>query len=227
MILPPPLFNKEKMSFLSRSGSSHHLHDDEWVLRVRQALACHKDAGTLLLSQPGCVEWCFPGSSFVRSLTKESEKEWGTSVLGRDTKQWTTTLAETLLKEVLVLTGEEPQRGSFLMKNGKRLRPDWVTAGSVFECKARTYTIPGTAGEKIFAVPVKYGDIPREYKMSLAIVLVAYQEEEAADHFSLFEDGTETYLSRQKMLWEENDTRYVRFTDMLKRLCEELKSDST
>jgi len=209
------------MSFLSRSGSSHHLHDDEWVLKVRQALACHKDAGTLLLSKPGCVEWCFPGSSFVKSLTKESEKEWGTKVLGRDTKQWTTTLAETLLKEVLVLTGEKPQRGSFQMKNGKRLRPDWVTADSVFECKARTYTTPGTAGEKIFAVPVKYGEIPREYKISLAIVLVAYQEKEATDSFSLFEDGTETYLSRQKTLWKENDTRYVRFTDMLKRLCED------
>jgi hypothetical protein len=206
------------MSFLSSSG--RHRHDDEWVLKVRQVLACHKDAGTLLLSKPGCVEWCFPGSSFVKSLTKESEKEWGTEVLGRDTKQWTTTLAETLLKEVLVLTGKNPQRGSFSMKNGKRLRPDWETEDSVFECKARTYTIPGTAGEKIFAVPIKYGEIPREYKISLVIVLVAYQEEEAVGSFSLFENEVGTHLSRQKMLWEENHTRYVRFTDMLKQLCE-------
>jgi len=192
---------------------------EQKIKLIRQNLIKRLPKNSLLL-KPGCIDWCFPDSKFVNSLSVESEKKWGISMIGYKTNQWTTKLGESLLKEALQTLGENPRRIGKRQagENGKQLIPDWETDNGLYECKARTYTTTGTAGEKILGSPWKYSDCRDLYKKPLYIVCMAYQQQEADGDFKLF--GSQS-LIRQRLLdyyQREAGIQYIRFTDLLSRV---------
>lgn len=81
---------------------------------------------------------------------------------------------------------------------------------------------PGTAGEKILGVPLKYGELPRLYKKPLQIILVGYQEYEAREKFAfgdLLDSKNQTpELSKSLAFYKNQHIEYVAFTDILKAL---------
>uniref|UniRef100_A0A6C0H6F4 Uncharacterized protein n=1 Tax=viral metagenome TaxID=1070528 RepID=A0A6C0H6F4_9ZZZZ len=210
--------NVSKSNSQCTGTSKQNLCTEQTIMMIRQALKKCLAKNSILL-RAGCIDWCFPDSNFVKSLSPQSEKTWGTSVIGYTTNQWTTKLGETLLKETLEGLGESPRR---IVKrqageNGKHLIPDWETTNGLYECKARTYTTTGTAGEKVLGSPWKYSDCRELYNKPLYIVCMAYQQQEAEDDFKLF--GSQSPI-RQRLLeyyQREAGIQYIRFTDLLKR----------
>jgi len=172
------------------------------------------------LDKNNVLEWIYNEPNFIKSLTKESENNFGTEVIGYKTNQWTTKLGEGILNDILLLLGKEPskiknhQRGS----NGKKLDPDRETEEALYECKARNYTTPGTAGEKILGCPIKYCEVPRLYNKPLKIVCMAFQEVEASKDFQLFEPKSEE-LKMQINFWKEClKIEFIKASDLLDEL---------
>lgn len=195
---------------------------EQKIKLIREELNKRLPKNSILL-KPGCIEWSFPDSKFVKALGPKSEKTWGISMIGYTTNQWTTKLGETLLQETLQALGECPTRigKRQIGENGKQLIPDWETSNGLYECKARTYTTTGTAGEKILGSPWKYSDCRDLYNKPLYIVCMAYQQQEAENDFKLF--GSKSQI-RQRWLdyyLREAGIQYIRFTDLLSRVIQE------
>jgi len=169
--------------------------------------------------QDEVLEW-LSGTKKWLNASKEEELEFGKRILGRTTNQWTTKVCESILKETLMLLGKEPNAP--IMKtcsNGKKLKPDWECNDAMYECKARTYSITGTAGEKILGTPYKYAECPRLYGKPLYIVVMAYQEHEAVNSFQLF--TPKSHEQKDMLVYYENmGIKYVKYTDLLKELNE-------
>lgn len=169
------------------------------------------------LHQPNVLEWLFAEKSFISTLTPQAEKQWGQSIIGSDTNQWTTKLGESILHDILSLQNKNPtkiknkQRG----ENGKRLDPDRDADDGLYENKTRTYTISGTAGEKILGTPLKYCECYRLYKKPLYIVCMAYQEQEATRDFKLFDTVAPERVQMLHFLRDNLHIQFVRATDML------------
>ena len=104
---------------------------------------------------------------------QKKEKEWGNKMINKsDCKQWTTLLGENLVKDILILNGENPRKPE--TKNN--FKPDWETDDYIYEVKTSSWCIDGTAGEKVLGTWIKYQDIPTLYNKPLRIICVAYQE---------------------------------------------------
>lgn len=99
--------------------------------------------------------------------TQAEETAWGRTNF-RDTAMWTGTLGQRLIQEAF------PEGWKPLKRNGHE--PDWETSQYVYEVKTQTWLTPGTAGEKILGVPVKYRNVPALYGKPLRIVLFACAE---------------------------------------------------
>jgi len=173
-----------------------------------------------ILNRKHVLDWCFPSSKFVNSLSPIKEKRWGKSLLGYNTNQWTTKCGEKMLEDVLIRLGKNPRRLKQTRKgeNGKHLVPDFETDDALYECKARTYTTSGTAGEKILGTPWKYSECHKLYKKPLYIVCMGYQEIEAEKEFCLFK--TDSVVRKKILQCFENDAniKFIKFTDLLKLL---------
>lgn len=169
------------------------------------------------LKKPGVLEWLFAEPTFISSLTKKKEDEWGKSIIGYSTGQWTTKLGESILQEILHLANKQPSRlkTDIISSNGKRLIPDFIATDGLYENKARTYTTTGTAGEKILGAPTKYCECKRLYKLPLNIVCMAYQEIEADKSFQLFKPQTPELRQILDFYDKNLGIRYVRATDLL------------
>ncbi len=175
------------------------------------------------LSRPGVLEWIFAEPTFIKELSNETEKEWGKKMIGGTTNNWTTNFCETLVKDILLLIGENPRRIEVPKKgaNGKELRPDWETDNMLYEVKARTYSTTGSAGEKLLAVPVKYAECKRLYGKGLRVVCIGYQEIEADRDFCLFDPQAPEHIKQLEDAYKNNDIKFVRATDLLKGLVSE------
>jgi hypothetical protein len=104
---------------------------------------------------------------------QKNEQEWGNKMINKTgCKQWTTLLGENLVKDVLIMNGENPRKPE--TKNN--FRPDWETDNYIYEVKTSSWGVDGTAGEKVLGTWIKYQDIPTLYKKPLRIVCVGYQE---------------------------------------------------
>lgn len=146
-----------------------------------------------MLENKKIIRWCYEPlteCSLVNSSGEEKlkpfakiERDWANEVLGRkELKQWTTTLGQGVVEEALVKLGRKNVHKTKNRKSSVRNKgysPDLECDEFVYEVKARSWTTPGTAGEKILGTPLKYGEVPRLYHKPLQIVLVAYQEYEA------------------------------------------------
>jgi len=154
------------------------------------------------------------------------EKLWGNKVIETlEGKQWTTALCQDLVKEALIKLGRKNVRETTLKKSSlrdKKYDPDLECDEYVYEVKGRSWCTPGTAGEKILGVPLKYGELPRLYKKPLQIVLVGYQEYEAREKFAfgdLLDPKNQTAELRNSLaFFKEHDIEYVAFTDILKKI---------
>ncbi|MFC1645324.1 hypothetical protein ACFL08_04845 [Patescibacteria group bacterium] len=189
-----------------------------------------------LLGNPEVIKWCYEGITDVSlrntndgKKLKESnniEKEWGNNIIdGNGGGQWTTRLCEGIVMEALIRLGRKEVRKTTLKKSSlrdKRYSPDLECDDFVYEVKGRNWTTPGTAGEKILGVPLKYGEVPRLYDKPLQIVLVGYQEYEAREGFAfgdlLDKDEQTKELQDSLAFYKEHSIEYVAFTDILKEI---------
>lgn len=175
------------------------------ALKISNKKDNNKKNDKLIIKDKKLMDWIQCGNIFTdlyeksrrkktSTLAKNYEKSFGHNMLktyynvnSTKTNQWTTQLGESIVKTLLILNGELVWRPK---KKGKYC-PDWETEKNIYEVKTRTYTISGTAGEKILGVPYKYAEVPKLYKKPLKIVCVAYQEKEAIDNFKLFNPDCE------------------------------------
>jgi hypothetical protein len=191
------------------------------VSRVKKLIERKKQRLNLeYLAKQNVVEWLFGDPKFVSSLTKEKEDRWGRELIGYNTNQWTTKLGESVLKEILLLSGDEPERIKTPLRgmNAKKLLPDFETKDALYENKARTYQTTGTAGEKILGTPLKYCECYNLYKKPLNIICMAYQEKEADESFHLFKPKSTELKKLLEFYEKEFKIKYVKATDMLKKL---------
>lgn len=176
---------------------------------------------TDFLLRENVLEWLFYKNSYLKSLDKKSELDWGHSIIGYKTNQWTTKFGEKCLYEILELLDKNPKRIDKRMKgeNGKELVPDWIADDGLYECKARTYMTTGSAGEKILGTPDKYKECYRLYNKPLKIVCMGYQEKEAENDFCRFSPSSVEGKKILDFYKREFQIEYIRATDLLKELC--------
>lgn len=127
-------------------------------------------------------------------------------------------MGEKITWDVCERLGKNPRKP---IKFDNHLRPDIETDDAIIEVKTRSWCTTGTVGEKLFAVPYKYCDLPELYGKPLWIVCVAYQEWEAkAGNTVVFDDIKSPSTNQQKMLdlWKSMDIHYVKFSDLVREL---------
>ena len=189
-----------------------------------------------LLNNPKVIKWCYEGitdtslknteSEKKLRESKEIEKEWGNKMIQTiGGKQWTTTLCQNLVMEAFIKLGRKNVRRTESKKisiRNKKYNPDLECDDYVYEVKGRSWCTPGTAGEKILGVPLKYGELPRLYQKPLQIILVGYQEYEAREKFAfgdLLNKNNQTLeLKKSLAFYKEHEIEYVAFTDILKKI---------
>jgi hypothetical protein len=158
--------------------------------------------------------------------SKEIEQKWGNEVIKTiGGKQWTTVLCQELVMEALVKLGRKNVRKTIQVKSSlrdKKYDPDLECDDFVYEVKGRSWSTPGTAGEKILGVPLKYGELPRLYHKPLRIVLVGYQEYEAKHKFAfgdLLDKNNQTPELRESLkFYKEHNIEYAAFTGILTKI---------
>ncbi|MDD5749875.1 MAG: hypothetical protein PHO91_03790 [Patescibacteria group bacterium] len=189
-----------------------------------------------LLKNKEVIKWCYEGITDLtladtaddKKLKKYNtiEKKWGNEVIGGNGGgQWTTKLCENLVKEALIELGRKNVRKTGQMQSSvrnKKYDPDLECDDFVYEVKGRNWCTPGTAGEKILGVPLKYGEVPRLYDKPLQIILVGYQEYEAKNGYAfgdLLDKHNQTKeLTKSLAFYKEQHIEYVAFTDILKKI---------
>lgn len=171
------------------------------------------------INKPKAIEWTLGDPSFVANISRNKEYDWGRKLVGNHTNQWTTKLGEQLLHDALILKGENPCRVTrpIVGFNGKRMVPDFETDTAFYECKARTFSTTGTAGEKILGTPQKYIELHKITKKPLYIVCMAYQEKEAEKAFNLFGNKSPELQKYLDFIWKEYKIKYVPFSDLLRQ----------
>jgi len=177
---------------------------------------------------PLFLKWIFQDDIFICRNKKKIEefkkleKSFGNRMNRRyfeqvnDVKQWTTRLGENLVKYALRKLGHNVRKPRKI--NG--FKPDWEDENYIYEVKTRSFSIDGTAGEKILGTPFKYAEIPKLYGKPLKIVLVGRQEKEAIDKFGIFEPTGNRKLMID--LWKEMGIEFVKFTDMVNEILTEV-----
>lgn len=155
------------------------------------------------------------GSQADKKRVQARERAWGNVVRAyllkntRATNQWTTTVGEYLVKEVLKRLGKHPVRPE--IKNG--YHPDWETEDAIWEVKTRTWSTKGSAGEKILGTAYKYAPAVRLFNKPLHIICIGYQEYEA-EKWQLF---SPTHKEHKMMtdMWNTLRIHYHRFSDLI------------
>lgn len=211
-----------RRAFNTKNKKSPQLFQSNKIISIRKKLDKEPHDKIYYLKQPYVLEWLYGEPTFTRTLTKNIEHEWGKSIIGYSTNQWTTKLGESILKELLILLGKNPTRVRDPMKsiNGKKLLPDFECDDEMYENKARTYSTTGTAGEKVLASALKYCEVPRLYNKPLYIVCMAYQEKEADKCFHLFNPMSEELKDILTYFDEKLDIRYIKATELLEEYME-------
>ena len=148
-----------------------------------------------------------------RAKLQNEEKKWGNDMIGQQNNgQWTTILGEHLVRDVLVLLGENPRKPEG--KGG--FKPDWETDKYIYEVKTSNWWVSGTAGEKVLGTFIKYQDIPEFYGKPLKIICVANQEEELTNGKTKYFGENITKKTQQVLdlasLW---NIEYVKFSDLV------------
>ena len=189
-----------------------------------------------MLSNLEVLKWCYEGVTEITLATETNakklkpyadiERNWGNTMVNvNGKKQWTTVFCQNLVKEALEKLGRVNVRTVTSKKSSlrdKKYDPDIECYKYVYEVKARSWCTPGTAGEKILGVPLKYGEVPYLYHKPLKIILVGYQEYEARNSWQfgdLLDENNQTKELREALAYhKEHSIEYVGFTDILREL---------
>jgi len=144
---------------------------------------------------------------------KNEEKKWGNEMIGQENNgQWTTSLGENLVYDVLKLLGENPRKP--VSKGG--FQPDWETDKYIYEVKTSNWWVSGTAGEKVLGTFIKYQNIPELYDKPLKIVCVANQEEELTNGKTVYFGENITKKTRQLLeIGKSWHIEYIKFSDLV------------
>lgn len=197
-----------------------------------------------MLDNSEVIKWCFEGvtevtlanlASFPKSAGSKkkllenaniTERDWGNRLMGtEDGGQWTTIFCENLVKEALEKLKRKNVRSITSKKSSLRdidYKPDLECDDYVYEVKGRSWTMTGTAGEKILGVPLKYGEVPRLYHKPLKIVLIGYQEYEARNEWQfgdLLDSNNQTQELKDALAYhKKHGIEYIGFTEILNQL---------
>ena len=161
-----------------------------------------------------------------RKLEFNFAQHIATTFLGIKLKQngqWTTLFGESLVKYTYDSkhnqVNTKPPRNTYKFNN-KSLQPDWMTTNGentyFKEVKTRTYSVSGTAGEKITHVPIKYSSLLSEHN-KMDVVCVGFQEHEAKEmHILPTKDENNegapqipAFIKDQVELWGKYNVRFV------------------
>ena len=117
----------------------------------------------MLSESPEVQSWL----SGTLKMSKSQEDEWGRKIVApfrsnKEVKAWSGLLGETLIQEMFP--------GGWKPEKKKNLKPDWETINYIIEVKTQSWFTPGTAGEKILGVFIKYRNIPELYGKPLLVV---------------------------------------------------------
>ena len=132
-----------------------------------------------------------------------------------NTCNWTTIAVESFVEFILHgLYGDvtRPHYNCHTMN----VRPDFETTIGIWEVKARTWNIAGTVGEKIFAIPWKYGALAETLDKPIIILLVAKQEQEMRDKYGMFGGNISEFHSKQLQSWSSQNIHFVPFTRLIR-----------
>lgn len=155
--------------------------------------------------------------------TKQDEIQFGQDALERytgkriynqkkktESTQWTTKFGELGIKLVLELG---LGRSLEYQSSTKGCRPDLYDPkeDTFYEVKTQSYSIPGTAGEKIFAVPFKYKKLGKK----VVVVLAGSLE---TKYRGLLSQETKDDADTVKILKEHCNTMFCGASDLVARL---------
>ena len=188
-----------------------------------------------LLDNPEVIRWCYrpitevslvnSSDSKLLKIANNFEREWARSVIGGAGNQWTTKLCQDMVKEALIRLGRKNVRANTSMRSSirdKNYNPDLECDDFIYEVKGRSWTTPGTAGEKILGVPLKYGELPNLYKKPLKIILVGYQEFEARNGYAfgdLLDQRIQTKELKDSLeYFKKHAIEYIGLTEILAKL---------
>lgn len=148
-----------------------------------------------------------------KEMLQNEEKKWGNNMIGQQNNgQWTTLLGERLVRDVLLLRGENPRKP--VITGG--FSPDWETDNYIYEVKTSNWWVDGTAGEKVLGTFIKYQNIPKLYGKPLKIVCVASQEDELTNGKTIYFGENITPKTQQLLdLASSWEIEYVRFSDLV------------
>jgi len=153
------------------------------------------------------------------STNKTFERDFGSNLIKNyinpnytGKSNWTTILGEHLIRQLFIMNGHKV----YDSRKIENKIPDFETDDYVIEVKTRTYTISGTAGDKVLATPFKYIDIPRLYKKPLKIVVLGYQEFECINKYILFDTSK---MSKEKLdtinFFKNHNIEFMKASDLL------------
>lgn len=194
-----------------------------------------------LLENQEIIEWCYQGitemtlvdckSTIKLNKYKNIERRWANKILKKYyknyhfTNQWTTKLCEELVGETLKKLGFKNVRKACLIESKlrtKKYKLDWETDKYLIEVKGRSWTTPGTVGEKIFSVPIKYSELMEITGKKILIILVGYQEYEAKNEFGLGNIFSPNQCNKTAKIMlqccKKHGFEYIPFTQMLSKL---------
>ena len=152
---------------------------------------------------------------------KQQERQFGNDIIrvtrnGQHTGQWTTVAVESLVEFVLTGLYGNVWRPNYTCGH-VGVRPDFETNLAIFEVKAQTWNGGGgTAGEKIFAVPWKYGELAQTLNKPVCIILVAAQEEEVRKKYGMFGGQLGKHHATSLRQWESQNIHFVPLHSNLK-----------
>lgn len=185
-----------------------------------------------ILNNPSIQNWVYMSNEYVDFHHKKNNKNYkelallekaslGTCVEHKGT-QWSNTLGETIVFELLKSYGCNVRKKTKVVINGRTYIPDLETDYAYFEVKTRNYSTPGTSGEKILGTPFKYIDIPKETGKPVFIVLVGFQEYEGIHIFNLFDKDTMSPNKRHIIdMFNDKKIHYIGASQLWDNLFEE------
>ena len=151
-------------------------------------------------------------------MSKSQENEWGRALVepyrpkNSKANAWSGVLGEQLIREVY------PDGWTPAKLDG--FKPDWETKDCIIEVKTQSWFTPGTAGEKIFGVPIKYRNVPALYNKPLVIVCFGRAES------IWFDTPRDTALVRIIDFWASMNITYQRGSELIPPLSEPRGSSS-
>jgi len=128
-------------------------------------------------------------------------------------------IGENLVYDILSFMGENPRKPQKYPNCCYQV--DWEGDNYIWEVKTRSWTEPGTAGEKVLGTMYKYSDLPVIYGKPLKIVCIGYQEYELCNNNTRIWNVASERKKKMLELARSFDIEYIKFSDLVKPFMKE------